>query len=502
MSRYIAAIDQGTTSTRCIIFDTHGEPVGDHHLEHAQLYPRPGWIEHDPREIWNNTRAVVAGALDKAGISAGDLAATGVTNQRETTLVWDRRTGEPLANAIVWMDTRTEGIVARFIDRFGAIDAFAKTTGLPFSTYFAAMKLRWLLDNNESVRRAVDRGDALFGTVDSWLVWNLTGGVRRGVHVTDITNASRTMLMELEKGEWNDELCRTFGVPVHMLPEIRPNAEVYGYTSEHSPFGEGIPVAGTIGDQQSAMVGQACLHEGDAKNTYGTGLFVVLNTGHSVKVSRNGLIATVCYKIGDQAAVYALEGSIAIGGALVQWLRDNLGIIETSAEIERLAAAVDDNGGVYFVPAFSGLYAPWWRADARGVIAGMTRYVTKGHIARAALEATAYQTRDVLDAMCADSGERLESLKVDGGMVTNELLMQFQADLLGVPIIRPKIAETTALGAAYLAGLAVGFWRSPDDIITNWSEDKRWLPNADEGESEQRYRMWKKAVTRAFGWAE
>ena len=503
MSRYIAAIDQGTTSTRCILFNRRGETVSVHQLEHTQIFPKPGWVEHDPLEIWQRTQEVVRSALDKADATARDIAAVGITNQRETTVVWNRRTGKPYANAIVWQDTRTDKICADLGKEQGQ-DRFRGQTGLPLATYFAGPKVRWLLDNVPGLREDAERGDALFGTIDTWLIWNLTGGVHGGSHVTDVSNAARTLLMSLEGTAWNDEILAAMGIPKSMLPAIRPSSDgaYYGYTMVDGPFGGRIPVCGDLGDQHAAMVGQACFAPGEAKNTYGTGCFMLINTGTQIVPSNCGLLTTVCYRFGDEPTVYALEGSIAIAGALVQWLRDNLRIIDQSGEVENLARTVDDNGGVYFVPAFSGLFAPYWRSDARGVIVGMTRFVHRGHIARAALEATAYQVREVLDAMRADSGVDLQSLKVDGGMVNNELLMQFQADVLGVPVVRPKVSETTALGAAYAAGLAVGFWQNVDEMRANWGQDRAWLPSADDTARTHLYAQWKKAVTRTFDWVE
>ncbi len=503
MSRYVAAIDQGTTSTRCILFNRRGETVSVHQLEHTQIFPKPGWVEHDALEIWQRTQEVVRSALDKADAAARDIAAVGITNQRETTVVWNRRTGKPYANAIVWQDTRTDKICAD-LAKDGGQDRFRAQVGLPLATYFAGPKIRWLLDNVPGLREDAARGDALFGTIDTWLIWNLTGGVHGGTHVTDVSNASRTLLMSLEGTTWNDEILSAMGIPKSMLPEIRSSSDpaFYGYTMVDGPFGGRIPVCGDLGDQHAAMVGQACFAPGEAKNTYGTGCFMLVNTGTQIVPSNCGLLTTVCYRFGDQPTVYALEGSIAIAGALVQWLRDNLRIIDQSNEVENLARTVDDNGGVYFVPAFSGLFAPYWRSDARGVIVGMTRFVHRGHIARAALEATAYQVREVLDAMRADSGVDLQSLKVDGGMVTNELLMQFQADVLGVPVVRPKVSETTSLGAAYAAGLAVGFWQSIDEMRANWGQDRAWLPSTDDTARTQLYAQWKKAVTRTFDWVE
>jgi glycerol kinase len=503
MTKYIAAIDQGTTSTRCMIFNHSGEPVGGHQLEHEQIYPQPGWVEHDPLEIWARTQDVIQGALQQAGATAADIAAVGITNQRETTLVWDKNTGQPYYNAIVWQDTRTDKICHE-LAADGGQDRFRTQVGLPLATYFSGPKVKWLLDNVDGLREAAEKGDAVFGNIDTWLIWNLTGGPNGGVHVTDVTNASRTMLMNLKGTQWNESIANVMAIPRSMLPEIRPSSDpnVYGYTLPDGPFGGKIPVCGDVGDQQAATVGQACFSTGEAKNTYGTGCFMILNTGTNLVASRSGLLTTVCYQFGHEPTVYALEGSIAITGALVQWLRDNLSLIETSADVETLARTVEDNGGIYFVPAFSGLFAPYWRSDARGAIVGMTRYVNKGHFARAALEATAYQTREVLDAMNADSRVELKALKVDGGMVYNDLLMQFQADVLGVPVIRPKVAETTALGAAYAAGLAVGFWQNTDEMRQNWGVDKTWQPSADDTARTTHYARWKKAVTRTFDWVE
>jgi glycerol kinase len=496
MAEYVGALDQGTTSTRFIVFDRGGTEVARHQLEHEQILPRAGWVEHDPIEIWERTRTVVSRALATARISGADLAALGVTNQRETTVVWNPRTGEPYCNAIVWQDTRTDRI-ASALDRDGRGDVIRRKAGLPPATYFSGGKLQWILEEVEGVRAAAERGEAVFGTTDAWVLWHLTGGVDGGVHVTDVTNASRTMLMDLESLDWDEELLGFFGIPRQMLPEIRPSSDpsFYGTTQAGGPFGAEVPLAGDLGDQQAATVGQVCFSPGEAKNTYGTGNFLLLNTGTDPVLSANGLLTTVCYQLGDAAPVYALEGAIAVTGSLVQWLRDNLGMISSAAEIEEHARTVDDNGGAYFVPAFSGLFAPYWRADARGALVGLTRYVTKGHLARAVLEATAFQTREVLDAMNADSGVDLTELKVDGGMVQNELLMQFQADILDVPVVRPQVAETTALGAAYAAGLAVGYWKGLDDLRANWAEDKRWQPQIDPAERERTYRNWKKAVT-------
>jgi glycerol kinase len=481
-----------------MVFDHSGQVVAIHQKEHEQIYPKPGWVEHDPAEIWARSQEVIRGALDKANLTAADLAAVGITNQRETTVVWDKTTGKAVYNAIVWQDTRTDQIINDFA-RDGGQDRLRAKVGLPLATYFSGPKVKWILDNVDGARAKADAGNLLFGNIDTWCIWNLTGGVNGGVHVTDVTNASRTMLMNLETLDWDPEILSLMGIPRSMLPAIKASAEVYG-----TAVGDlaGIPVAGDLGDQQAALFGQTCFSPGEAKNTYGTGCFMLLNTGTKIVPSKSGLLTTLGYKIGDQPAVYALEGSIAITGALVQWLRDNLGMITSSEEVEALAGTVENNGGVYFVPAFSGLFAPYWRSEARGVIAGLTRYVNKGHIARAVLEATAWQTREVLDAMNADSGVDLTALKVDGGMVYNELLMQFQSDVLGVPVIRPKVAETTALGAAYAAGLAVGFWKAVDDLRANWAKDKEWTPKLDEAVREKEYKLWKKAVTRTFDWVE
>ncbi len=497
---YVMAIDQGTTSTRAIIFDHSGRSIASGQKEHEQIFPRAGWVEHDPKEVWANTREVVGQALSAANINRHQLAAVGITNQRETTVVWDRTTGEPVYNAIVWQDTRTAKIVEELGGAEGA-DKYKAKVGLPLATYFSGPKVKWILDNVEGARERAEAGDLVMGNMDTWLIWNLTGGVEGGVHVTDVTNASRTMLMDLQTLSWDEGIAADMGIPMSMLPEIRSSAEVYGEGSPESLL-IGTPIAGDLGDQQAATFGQACFEPGMAKNTYGTGNFMLLNTGTEIVPSKNGLLTTVCYKIGDDAPIYALEGSIAVTGSLVQWLRDNLGMISTSPEIESMAATVDDNGGAYFVPAFSGLFAPYWRSDARGALVGLTRYVNKGHIARAALEATAYQTREVLEAMEADSGVKLAELKVDGGMTANELLMQFQADQLGVDVVRPVVPETTALGAAYAAGIAVGFWNGEQDVIDNWAEDKRWTPSVDESERDRLFRNWKKAVTRTFDWVD
>lgn len=500
MKKYIASIDQGTTSTRFMIFNHAGEVVASDQKEHKQIYPQPGWVEHDPLEIWVRVHEVMTGALAKGDIDASEIAAIGITNQRETTLVWDKITGEPLGNAIVWQDTRTDGICKELAQNGGQA-LFRKKTGLPLATYFSGPKIKWILENIKGAHSAAERGDLLFGTMDTWLIWNLTGK-----HVTDVTNASRTLLMDLETLDWDDDLLTLMDIPRSMMPEIRSSSEIYGHVEMGKvALGgvfEGMPVSGNLGDQQAALFGQTCFNEGEAKNTYGTGCFMLMNTGKKPVPSKSGLLTTLGYKIGNAPAVYALEGSIAVTGALVQWLRDNLGIIENSSDVEELAKNVEDNGGIYFVPAFSGLFAPYWRSDARGAIVGMTRYINKNHIARATLEATAFQTREVLDAMEKDSGVELTSLKVDGGMVFNEMLMQFQADLLDVPVIRPKVAETTALGAAYAAGLAVGFWDNLDELRANWGEDKKWLPQMSADKRDDLYKGWKKAVTRTFDWVE
>jgi glycerol kinase len=501
MAEYVAAIDQGTTSTRCMIFSHDGRVVAVDQREHRQIFPKAGWVEHDPEEVWSNTRQVAAGALAKADLAAKDIVTVGVTNQRETAVVWERATGKPVYNAIVWQDTRTDQIVGKLGELGGGQERYRSKTGLPLATYFSGPKVRWILDNVEGARERAQRGELLFGNMDTWVLWNMTGGPNGGMHVTDPTNASRTLLMDLDTLQWDADIAAEMGVPVSMLPEIRSSSEVYGNVRERGALA-GLPIAGILGDQQAATFGQACLSPGEAKNTYGTGNFVLLNTGTEKVMSENGLLTTVCYKIGSKETVYALEGSIAVTGSLVQWLRDNLGLIASAPEIEDLARGVDDNGGCYFVPAFSGLFAPYWRSDARGAIVGLTRFVNKGHLARAVLEATAFQSREVIDAMNADSGVPLKSLKVDGGMVVNELLMQFQADILGVPVIRPVVAETTALGAAYAAGLAVGFWSGEDDIRNNWAQDKQWDPALDEPTRQREYRNWKKAVTKTFDWVD
>jgi glycerol kinase len=497
MAKYAAAIDQGTTSTRCMVFDHAGKVVSVAQKEHEQIYPKPGWVEHDANEIWANTQEVVDQAVEKAGASADDIAGVGITNQRETALVWDRNTGEPVMNAIVWQDTRTDRLVDE-LSRDGGQDRFQQQVGLPLATYFSGPKVRWILDNVEGAADRAQSGDLVFGNIDTWLMWHLTGGTDGGLHITDPTNASRTMLMNLDSLSWNEEIAGIIGVPTSMLPEIKSSSEVYGEVKSGAL--QGVRIAGILGDQQAATFGQACFSPGEAKNTYGTGNFLLLNTGTDLVHSKNGLLTTVGYKIGDEDTVYCLEGSIAITGALVQWLRDNLKLIKAAPEVEELAQSVEDIGGCYFVPAFSGLFAPYWKSNARGVLAGLTRYVTAGHIARAVLEATAYQSREVVEAMNQDSGVDLESLKVDGGMVANDLLMQFQADLLGVPVIRPQVAETTALGAAYAAGLATDFWGNQDDLRENWQEDKRWEPKMDASRRDEYYKYWKRAVTKSFDW--
>ena len=496
MAAYVGAIDQGTTSTRFIVFDRTGSIVSTGQKEHEQIYPKPGQVEHNPLEIWRNTESVIVEALQKGGLSARDLAAVGITNQRETTLLWDKRTGEPLYNALVWQDTRVDPMVES-LARDGGRDRLRAKTGLPLASYFSGLKLRWLLDNAPGARAKAAAGDALFGTVDSWVIWNLTGGVSGGRHITDVTNASRTQLMDLATLQWDDEILKLFDIPRACLPEIVSSSEVYG---EAGGVLAGVPIAGILGDQQAALVGQACFQPGEAKNTYGTGCFMLMNTGETPYPSTKGLLTTVGYRFGTGKAVYALEGSIAIAGALVQWLRDNLGIIQASPDIEVLARSVPDNGGVTIVPAFSGLYAPHWNAGARGLIGGLTRYANKGHIARAALESTAFQTREVLDAMTKDTGIAVKELRTDGGMVVNELLMQFQADILDVPVVRPKVIETTALGAAYAAGLAAGAWSGTDELVRNWAADKRWHPAMEAAERTQLYAEWGKAVGRSLDW--
>ncbi|MEV6139222.1 glycerol kinase GlpK [Nocardia sp. NPDC051990] len=503
MSQYVGAIDQGTTSTRFMVFDHGGNEIARHQLEHEQILPRPGWVEHDPTEIWERTRSAIVSTLNKANLAASELAAVGVTNQRETTVVWNRRTGRPYCNAIVWQDTRTDKIAAE-LERAGHGEIIRRKAGLPPATYFSGGKLRWILDNVPGVAADADKGEAIFGTTDSWLLWNLTGGIDGGVHVTDPTNASRTMLMDLETCAWDDELLSLFGIPRAMLPTIAPssNPELFGRTRADGPFSGAVPLAGVLGDQQAATVGQVCFRPGEAKNTYGTGNFLLLNTGTELVRSRHGLLTTVAYQFGDKKPVYALEGSIAVTGSAVQWLRDQLGIISGAAQSESLARQAEDTGGVYFVPAFSGLFAPYWRSDARGVIVGLSRYSTNAHLARATLESICYQTRDVVEAMEADSGVRLDTLRVDGGITGNELCMQLQADFLDVPVSRPVVAETTALGAAYAAGLAVGFWSDTDELVQNWREDKRWTPAWTAEQRERGYARWKKAVARTLDWID
>ena len=501
MSKHIAAIDQGTTSTRCIIFDHQGKIVTQAQKEHRQIYPQPGWVEHDPLEIWERTQEVCRIALVDLGNSPAEIAAIGITNQRETTVVWDRGSGKPLYNAIVWQDTRTK-LICDQLAAEGGQDRFRRQTGLPLATYFSGPKIKWLLENVPAVATAARQGNALFGTIDTWLVWWLTGGSQGGAHVTDVSNASRTLLMDLHTLDWSPEILNIMGIPAEMLPRIVSSSDphTWGTTQRRDSFRAEIPVCGALGDQQAALVGQTCFAPGEAKNTYGTGCFMLLNTGTEIVQSGSGLLTTLGYRFGDRPAVFALEGSIAVTGSLVQWLRDNLGLIKSASEVEELAQSVDNNGGIYFVPAFSGLFAPYWRSDARGVIVGMTRYINKGHLARATLEATAFQTREVLEAMNKDSGVPLSALKVDGGMVYNELLMQFQADILDVPVVRPQVAETTALGAAYAAGLAVGFWDNEADLRSNWQIDKTWKPKMNADLRQELYQGWLKAVQRTFDW--
>jgi glycerol kinase len=501
MPRYIAAIDQGTTSTRCILFDRSG-PVVMAQREHRQIFPQPGWVEHDPMEIWQKTQEVISETLRSANVQKGDIAAVGITNQRETTLLWDRNTGRPLCNAIVWQDTRTKALCDD-LAKTGGIDRFRARTGLPLATYFSGPKMRWMMENIPEAQKAAQGGDAIFGTIETFLAWHLTGGPHGGIHITDATNASRTMLMDLQTLAWDDDLLGIFGLTPAMLPAIVPSsAHSLGLTAPDGPFGDAIPLSGILGDQQAALVGQTCFGPGESKNTYGTGCFMLLNTGEKIVPSKAGLITTVGYWFDGQKPVYALEGSIAVTGSLVQWVRDNLGMIGESGEIEELARSVPDNGGVYFVPAFSGLFAPYWRSDARGAIVGLSRHSNKGHLARAVLEATAYQTRDVLEAMHKDSGVNLACLKVDGGMVVNDLLMQFQADILGIPVQRAKVAETTAMGAAYAAGLAVGFWEGQEDLRANWHPDRSWNPHMKEEERQSLYAQWQKAISKSLAWID
>jgi glycerol kinase len=496
---YVIAIDQGTTSTRAILFDHKGGVVSVGQLEHMQHFPRAGWVEHDATEIWKNTRKVIGMALADANTTRHSVAAIGITNQRETTVVWDRSTGKPVCNAIVWQDTRTQDIVDRLAA--GNLDRYRDRVGLPLATYFSGTKIAWILENVDGARERAEAGELLFGTTDSWVLWNLTGGPKGGIHATDVTNASRTMLMDLTKLEWDDQILADFGIPRSMLPDIRSSSEVYGVGASESLLRE-VPIAGILGDQQAATFGQTAFDKGESKNTYGTGNFLIVNTGEDIVQSRNGLLTTIAYKLGDEAPRYALEGSVAVTGSLVQWLRDNLGIISDARDIEKLARSVDDNGGAYIVPAFSGLFAPYWRSDARGAIVGLTRFVTKAHLARAALEATAFQSLEVLDAAVADLGTTPGELRVDGGMTANELLMQFQADILGIPVVRPVVSETTALGAAYAAGLAVGFWTGRDELRDRWREGKRWEPSIGDDERASLIRTWKKAVSRTFDWVD
>jgi glycerol kinase len=499
MTRYVGAIDQGTTSTRFIVFDRGGKIISSAQKEHRQIFPKPGWVEHDAIEIWQNTQEVAGAALGRVGLRPADLAAVGITNQRETTVLWERASGKPLHNALVWQDTRVDQLVAEYVKEGGA-NRFRAKTGLPMASYFSGLKLRWLLDNVPGARAKAQAGELLFGNIDTWLVWNLTGGSAGGLHLTDVTNASRTQLMNLATLEWDAELLEQLHVPRAVLPKIVPSSEVYGDIK--TPALAGTRIAGILGDQQAALVGQACFEPGEAKNTYGTGCFLLMNTGEKPIASTAGLITTVAYQMHGEPARYALEGSIAVTGALVQWLRDNLGLISSSAEVEKLAAEVEDNGGVYFVPAFSGLYAPHWNERARGTLIGLTRYATRAHIARAVLEATAYQTREVLAAMATDSAAAIPELRVDGGMVVNELLMQFQSDILDVPVVRPKITETTALGAAYAAGLAVGYWKNREDLVNNWEIDKRWKPQMPAARRAALFASWERAVGRSLDWIE
>ena len=496
MGNFIGAIDQGTTSTRFIVFDQNANIVASDQKEHRQIYPSPGLVEHDALEIWSNTQDVIQNAMRKSGLHSEDLHALGITNQRETSVLWNKETGQPFYNAIVWQDTRTQKICEQ-LSKTGGIDRFREKTGLPLATYFSGPKIRWLIENIPQIANDIDKGLVLFGNMDTWLIWNLTGGTRNGVHVTDISNASRTMLMDIQTLNWDDELASELGVPLFILPKIVPSSDVFGFTQTVLNH---VPISGDLGDQQAALFGQGCYRKGEAKNTYGTGCFLLMNTGTTPVISKNGLLTTAGYRIGNEPPVYCLEGSVAIAGALVQWLRDNLQFIDHSSDIEPLARTVQDNGDVYIVPAFSGLYAPYWKADARGVIVGLTRFVNKGHLARAALEATAFQTREVLESMELDSGIRLTSLKVDGGMVVNELLMQFQADILNVPVVRPKVTETTALGAAYAAGLATSFWKSTDELSLNWGKEKEWLPRMEQSTRDKYFIKWKKAVTKSFDW--
>ena len=500
MVPYMLSIDQGTTSSRAIIFDHDGKIVSQSQREHQQILPQAGWVEHDPMEIWVNVREVSGEALSRAQLTRHDIAGIGITNQRETAIIWNRKTGLPVYNGLVWQDTRTQDLIDAVEASHGS-DLFRKKTGLPLATYFSASKIVWILDNVEGARAAAEAGELAFGTPDTWVLWNLTGGVDGGVHATDVTNASRTLLMDLGTCAWDKDLIAAWGIPASLLPEIRSSSEIYGHAHSSSLLRE-VPISGILGDQQAATFGQVAFEAGESKNTYGTGNFLIVNTGTTPVQSKNGLLTTVAYQLGDEAPRYALEGSIAVTGSLIQWLRDNLGLISEASEVEALAASVPDNGGCYVVPAFSGLFAPYWRSDARGVIVGLTRFINKGHIARAALEATAFQTREVLDAVNADAGVDLTELKVDGGMIKNETLMQFQADILGVPVIRPQVAETTALGAAYVAGLAVGYWSSREELRGKWAEDKRFVPGMPADTSAKLLADWKKAVTRTFDWVD
>lgn len=496
--KYIGAIDQGTTSTRFVIFNKEGEIISIHQLEHKQVYPKPGWVEHDPFEIINKTCEVIKIALEKANIKEQELASIGITNQRETTIVWNKKTGKPYYNAIVWQDTRTSEICKK-ITINKDINCYRYKVGLPVATYFSGPKIQWILDNVKDIKKAVEKEEVLFGNIDTWLIWNLTGGVKGGIHVTDVTNASRTMLMNLKTLKWDKMMLDVLGININMLPEIKSSSEIYGYTADKL-FKSKIPISGDLGDQQAALFGQTCFDEGEAKSTYGTGCFLLLNTGKKLIHSKHGLITTLGYKIGNEEPVYALEGSIAIAGSLVQWFRDNFGLIKNSSEIEELAKKEKNSGGIYFIPAFSGLFAPYWRSDARGIITGLTHYINKSHLARAILEAAAFQTKDIFDAMEKDSKIKFRALKVDGGMVSNELLLQFQSDILGIPVIRPKISETTVLGAAYAAGLAVGFWKNKRQLKKNWSIDKKWMPKMKENVRERLYGGWKKSVERSLNW--
>jgi glycerol kinase len=500
MEKFVISVDQGTTSTRAIIFNEAGMDLAYGQLEHKQIMTQPGWVEHDAMEIWDNARAVVGQALGSLNITRHSIAAVGITNQRETTVIWNKHTGIPVYNALVWQDTRTQPIVERLAAN-GGINRFRETTGLPLATFFSGTKIMWILENVPGAKEAALAGDLLFGTIDSWLLWNFTGGIQGGVHKTDVTNASRTMLMNLRTLKWEEDIAAEFGIPLSMLPEICSSSENFGTVSESSLL-RGVPISGILGDQQAATFGQAAFSKGESKNTYGTGNFLIFNTGEDIVLSKNGLLTTLAYKLGVAKPVYALEGSIAVTGSLIQWLRDNLNFFQNAPEVEAMANTVSDNGGVYFVPAFSGLFAPHWRPDARGALVGLTRFINKGHIARAALEATAFQTLEVLDALNADSGVDLTELKVDGGMTKNNTLMQFQADILGVPVISPVVTETTALGAAYAAGLAVGFWKDLDQLRNRWKEGKRWIPNMDDAERQRQIRLWKKAVTKTLDWVD